>query len=160
GVELRGRVHGEDHTTPNATVRLVPKLGAERFTRAQPADADGSFVMTSIAPFGYRLEVRAEGYVELKKDINLDSKKPMTDLRTLSLARAWELNGVVLYRPDGMGVPGARVNFVPVSDKDAPKRSVLTDDFGVFVCSDLKAGNYKLTIEAVGFVQKGDVLVD
>ena len=159
GVEVRGIVRGEDGKFPSATLKLVPRLGAERFTVACAVNGDGTFALRSVAPFAYRLEVSAEGYIPFAKNLDLDKSKPVTDAGVIELAKAFELTGLVVRRPGSMGVPSARVNLVPVSDKQAQRRFAITDDFGEFVCTEVKAGTYRVFVDGVGIAQPREVPV-
>ena len=153
GIEVRGRVRGEDGKVPVVALKLVPKLGAERFTSPMVADAEGSFALKPVTPFPYRLEITAEGYLPLHKDLNLDNKLPVVDVGTFTLLRAYALEGVVLRRPTGMGVPGVRVTIVSTADKGQFVRRLVTDEYGAFVCEDLKQGNYRVFADGVGILQ-------
>lgn len=159
GVEVSGTVRSADGRTVAAAIKLVPRLGAERFSKPYVADTEGAFVLREVAPFAYRLEVVAEGYIPYGKDINLQKNKPTNDLGVITLEKAFELPGVVVRRPGSIGVPAARVSVVPVADKQAPRRNAVTNDFGEFFCQNLKAGTYRIFVDGVGIAQSRDVPV-
>lgn len=157
GLEVRGSVRGVDGKPVLAGIKLVPRLGAERFSRPIAADVEGAFALRDVVPFAYRLEVLAEGYIPFARDVNLEKGKPVHDLGTIVLEKAFAVAGVVVRRLGSMGVPAARVNLVPVSDRSAPRRGAVTDEFGEFVCSDLKAGTYRVFVDGVGIAQPREV---
>ncbi len=152
-VELLPSVVVKDPNDVNVTTDLTRLRAPHRPLATMMTDDEGGFRFEGVTPGGYTVLVRAKGYGRRFADAFRVTKERAERRIEVALIPGVCFEGRVVA-PDGVPVPGVRVELLDVAIDHAPilrTYQEFTDREGRFVFEDLEPGIFAGTLTAKGF---------
>ena len=146
GGRIIGRVTANDQPVSGASVRFASQsFGGPFDPNSTTTDADGAYVIDSVAAGDRTIEFIKQGYVPKRKSIEVAAGK---DARLdVELDRGRDLSGRVV---DSSGQPVSGARIMETSGGRIP--NVFSDTDGLFKIEGLAAGYHTIRAEKAGYV--------